>query len=81
MDLEYKDISLNNLFKKMVGCGHKTYFWIDTWCGDLALKYLCPNFCVMKRNKDCLVLDMVNIDANAPLVMELDSRNEKCERV
>lgn len=56
MDIANMGNTLNNLFKRVVGMGDKTYFWKDIWCGDLALKDLCPNLYYLEINTYFLVM-------------------------
>lgn len=40
MEFEAKCISINNLFKMVVGIRGKTFFWKDAWCGNMVFEGL-----------------------------------------
>lgn len=60
IELGDKGVNLNDLLKRVVDIGDKTFLWKDTSCGDMALKYRGPNSYIMETNKDCKVVERVN---------------------
>lgn len=54
-------ISLLDLFKRVDVMGDKTHFWKHAWCGDVFLKELCMNLYALETNKNCLIMDRMNI--------------------
>jgi hypothetical protein len=38
--------------------GTQIIFWEDTWCGNVAFKYLYPNLYAIVRKKKAIILDV-----------------------
>lgn len=59
MDFERKGVFLDKLFNRKVGIGDRTFFWKDSWCGEVAFKDMFPNLYSKEVDKDCLVANRV----------------------
>lgn len=49
----------NNIFKKEVGNGRDTLFWLDVWWGNKTLKSRFPELCNIECRKRCLISEHI----------------------
>ncbi|MFS7958257.1 putative reverse transcriptase zinc-binding domain-containing protein [Helianthus anomalus] len=46
---------VQNRLEVKLGCGNKTFFWLDKWVGKLSLKDRFPSLFALQSDKSCLV--------------------------
>ncbi|GKD87974.1 putative RNA-directed DNA polymerase, eukaryota, reverse transcriptase zinc-binding domain protein [Tanacetum coccineum] len=56
-DFQDYGIDLPSLFKKKIGNGESTSFWLDKWLGGPPLCHIFPRLFRLEVNKECLVCD------------------------
>ncbi|PWA99335.1 RNA-directed DNA polymerase, eukaryota, Reverse transcriptase zinc-binding domain protein [Artemisia annua] len=54
-ELMKNDIHLPSIFKRKIGNGRDTYFWLDNWLGGSSLKETFPRLFRLEANPSCLV--------------------------
>lgn len=58
-DLEEFGLCFDKIFKKDVGSGNNTFFWLDKWWGDEPLKASHTSLYQLEKKKSCLVSDRI----------------------
>ncbi|PWA75447.1 RNA-directed DNA polymerase, eukaryota, Reverse transcriptase zinc-binding domain protein [Artemisia annua] len=66
-DLLSYGISLPSLFKRKIGNGLNTKFWLDSWIGGPPLCNVFPRLYLLDKNSECLVCERapLNVPASA----------------
>ncbi|GJY06599.1 RNA-directed DNA polymerase, eukaryota [Tanacetum coccineum] len=59
--LKQKGVDLLSLCSRKIGNGASTYFWNDTWCGDLPFKIQYPRVYALDTDKNCLIANRISL--------------------
>ncbi|GKD91100.1 hypothetical protein Tco_1366607, partial [Tanacetum coccineum] len=70
-DLLSCGISLPSLFKRKIGNGLNTKFWLDSWIGGPPLCNVFPRLYRLDKNNECLVVDRSHL--NVPASTNIDA--------
>ncbi|GKC24663.1 RNA-directed DNA polymerase, eukaryota, reverse transcriptase zinc-binding domain protein, partial [Tanacetum coccineum] len=59
--LKQKGVDLLSLCSRKIGNGTSTYFWNDTWCGDMPFKIQYPRVYALDTDKNCLIANQISL--------------------